>query len=498
MAKDVLIIEAEDALAHSVSEALRQRGLTTRVTADGREGLDLAQAQRPDAIVLCAELPRMSGYSICAKLKKDPDLRTVPLLFTSSEASESTFEHHKKLKVRADEYLSKPYDIPRLVDLLGQHVLMDEMDEIELEEEIPMAEDYGFELDGAPTPHGGQAGFDVDRAIADAAAILQEAPGELESDGLMEPPEIMPDPAEPSEMLGHDGAAPDRPSEVGLDANSEMARDPTGAEHGGWGNHGGAAQRELDAARRKISELETRLSQIPSASGPSASREVLGLKRELNHKDHAILELRDQLHTKDKEILGLRERENELESQLVQLEEDRDTEIARGKRLDHELSDTKAALDETTVRAEQSEHRGSELQHQLDQTQRQLEETLSERDGYRERSETLANEKAAAEAESQNLRTELADAQRRCEEMERRITDLEETRDRLYRDRDGLQQRLDETERTADLERVRNREVGENARKARQAIQIALKMLEEVDAEDDGDGPAAVASLRTS
>jgi DNA-binding response OmpR family regulator len=46
------------------------------VSGDGKEGLELARVDRPDAIVLCVELPKMSGYSICNKLKKDDGLRT--------------------------------------------------------------------------------------------------------------------------------------------------------------------------------------------------------------------------------------------------------------------------------------------------------------------------------------------------------------------------------------------------------------------------------------
>ncbi len=77
--------------------------------ADGKEGLDKASADRPDAIILCVELPKMSGYSICNKLKKDDQLKSIPLIITSREATHETFEQHKKLKTRAEAYLIKPF-----------------------------------------------------------------------------------------------------------------------------------------------------------------------------------------------------------------------------------------------------------------------------------------------------------------------------------------------------------------------------------------------------
>jgi CheY-like chemotaxis protein len=109
MSKTILLIENDAPFAEEMSGALEAMGYQVRVTGDGKEGLDLARDLRPDAIVLCVELPRLSGYSICNKLKKDEALRAIPLVLTSSEATDEVFEDHRKLKVRAEEYLIKPY-----------------------------------------------------------------------------------------------------------------------------------------------------------------------------------------------------------------------------------------------------------------------------------------------------------------------------------------------------------------------------------------------------
>jgi CheY-like chemotaxis protein len=60
-------------------------------------------------IVVSVELPRMSGFWVCSKLKKDERFRDVPLILVSQEATEATFEEHKKLKTRAEAYLHKPF-----------------------------------------------------------------------------------------------------------------------------------------------------------------------------------------------------------------------------------------------------------------------------------------------------------------------------------------------------------------------------------------------------
>lgn len=119
---EVLIIESEGSVANALSDALSGRGAQSRTTADGTEGLGLARQHKPDLIVLCVELNRVSGYSICNKLKKDPALATVPLILTSSQATEETFEQHKKLKTRAEAYLKKPYRTGQILEIMQKFV----------------------------------------------------------------------------------------------------------------------------------------------------------------------------------------------------------------------------------------------------------------------------------------------------------------------------------------------------------------------------------------
>src|SRR5450432_1655289 len=118
----VLLIDAEKDFAEPLAQAIRGFGYECTWVTDGKEGLDKAAAQRPDAIVLCVELPKMSGYSICNKLKKDDSLKNIPLIITSREATHETSEQHKKLKTRAEAYLIKPFQATELQTLLSEYV----------------------------------------------------------------------------------------------------------------------------------------------------------------------------------------------------------------------------------------------------------------------------------------------------------------------------------------------------------------------------------------
>src|SRR5687768_10647967 len=120
----VLIIESDAAVARSLADNLGAAGIESQITADGTEGLTLAKSAQPDLIVLCVELSRVSGYSICNKLKKHPELARIPLILTSDKATEETFEQHKKLKTRAEQYLKKPFTMAEMMEILGQYITL--------------------------------------------------------------------------------------------------------------------------------------------------------------------------------------------------------------------------------------------------------------------------------------------------------------------------------------------------------------------------------------
>src|SRR5579863_8847579 len=108
MSTKVLVFESDSAFAGELRNELGKLGCATTVVDDGNLGLQQAGSDRPDLILLSIELPRMNGFSVCNKLKKDPGLKDVPLIIMSSESSDETFEQHRKLRTRAEDYVHKP------------------------------------------------------------------------------------------------------------------------------------------------------------------------------------------------------------------------------------------------------------------------------------------------------------------------------------------------------------------------------------------------------
>ena len=124
MSIKVLVFESDSAFAGELRNELGNLGCAVRIVDDGNVGLQQAQAERPDLILLSIELPRMNGFSVCNKLKKDAELKDVPLIIMSSESSDETFEQHKKLRTRAEAYVHKPIAFGQLLQEIEPFVAL--------------------------------------------------------------------------------------------------------------------------------------------------------------------------------------------------------------------------------------------------------------------------------------------------------------------------------------------------------------------------------------
>jgi CheY-like chemotaxis protein len=146
----LLCIEPDSGTVDEIRRELGPYGFRIESIPNGDEAIEWGKTNHPDLIILSVE-PRKVGYAICNKLKRSPSLREVKLILISSEETLATFEQHKKLKSRADEYLLKPLDMPELLskvdELIGlggkQQARTEELDvqELDVDADIVIADD---------------------------------------------------------------------------------------------------------------------------------------------------------------------------------------------------------------------------------------------------------------------------------------------------------------------------------------------------------------------
>ena len=107
----ILVVEDNHALREGLAMNLRLEGYEVVTASDGEEGMRLAFDARPDLIVLDIMLPSWSGLDILEELRKRN--QDVPVLILS--ARHTTPDKVRGLKLGADDYLSKPFDLPELL-----------------------------------------------------------------------------------------------------------------------------------------------------------------------------------------------------------------------------------------------------------------------------------------------------------------------------------------------------------------------------------------------
>jgi CheY-like chemotaxis protein len=152
----LLCIEPDSATVDEIRREVGPYGFTIESISNGDDAIEWGKSNHPALIILSVE-PRKVGYAICNKLKRSPSLREVPLVLVSSEETLATFEQHKKLKSRADEYLLKPLDMSELLSKidalvgLGARQKTDEMDvqELDVEADIVIADDEDIAIIGS-------------------------------------------------------------------------------------------------------------------------------------------------------------------------------------------------------------------------------------------------------------------------------------------------------------------------------------------------------------
>jgi DNA-binding response OmpR family regulator len=111
----VLLVEDEEGLRLFLGDSLRREGYTVDMAADGDEGLEKAMQCPVDLIVLDIMLPRRNGFEICEALRSAG--RDMPILMlTARGRPEDTV---KGLKIGADDYLSKPFNMSELMARIG-------------------------------------------------------------------------------------------------------------------------------------------------------------------------------------------------------------------------------------------------------------------------------------------------------------------------------------------------------------------------------------------
>ena len=113
MAK-IVIAEDEPDIRELIAFTLRFAGYEVITGSNGEEGYELTKKEHPDLVMFDVRMPKMTGYDACRKIKADPDVMHIPVIFLSAKGQGNEIE--QGLAAGAEEYLLKPFAPDQLTE----------------------------------------------------------------------------------------------------------------------------------------------------------------------------------------------------------------------------------------------------------------------------------------------------------------------------------------------------------------------------------------------
>lgn len=101
----VLLIDDDQALRQLYTVELSGRQFTVVSAQDGQEGVEKAKSEKPDVILMDIMMPKMDGIAALAKIKEDPELKSIPVLMLTNFGQENLVQQAYGLG--ASDYLLK-------------------------------------------------------------------------------------------------------------------------------------------------------------------------------------------------------------------------------------------------------------------------------------------------------------------------------------------------------------------------------------------------------
>ena len=126
----IMIVDDTPDYLKLLEEMLRGRGYFVRAFPRGRLALAAAANEPPDLIMLDINMPEMTGYETCERLKTDPRLSSIPVIFIS--ALNETLDKVKAFQCGGVDYVTKPFQLEEVQARVTTHLRLRQL-QVELE-----------------------------------------------------------------------------------------------------------------------------------------------------------------------------------------------------------------------------------------------------------------------------------------------------------------------------------------------------------------------------
>ena len=106
MNKTILVVEDQEDNRQILRDLLASAGFRMIEAHDGQQAVTIARSQRPDLILMDIQLPLVDGYEATRSIKRDPELKHIPIIAVTSYALSG--DETKALEAGCTGYIEKP------------------------------------------------------------------------------------------------------------------------------------------------------------------------------------------------------------------------------------------------------------------------------------------------------------------------------------------------------------------------------------------------------
>jgi two-component system OmpR family response regulator len=110
-AATILVVDDDAHIRDLVCEVLDLEGYQVRSAVDGRAALDVLASWQPDLIILDLNMPRMDGWTFCARQQEQPEISGIPVALMSAARNIRS----QRLPCEPVAILEKPFDLDDLL-----------------------------------------------------------------------------------------------------------------------------------------------------------------------------------------------------------------------------------------------------------------------------------------------------------------------------------------------------------------------------------------------
>lgn len=112
----ILVVDDEPEITDIIGAFLGNAGYQVKIENSSSRVIEVAKSFKPDLILLDIMMPFLDGYEVCAAIKSEPRLSSIPVLFLTGK--DATDDDGRSFKSGGDLFIKKPFSCERLLQMV--------------------------------------------------------------------------------------------------------------------------------------------------------------------------------------------------------------------------------------------------------------------------------------------------------------------------------------------------------------------------------------------